>query len=798
MLLNYLKIAWRNLVKNRSYALINITGLALGIGCAMLIFALVRYHYSIDRHHQKFDRIYRITTKFFSPAGEFHTPGVPYVFGKTLRNDHPEIENLAMIDQEEEPTVVVPMTKGPDKKFKETDGIGAFVEPTYFRIFDYDWLAGGPADLTQPNTVVLSDKNARKYFGTTANVIGKTIKLDGRLNLRIVGIFADYKDNTDFPYSIMPSWASLKEYRGSDDNGFDDTNSSTQCYVSLNNQFTQADWDRQMLAFIKKNKPTGLKDTRFPMQPLSAIHFSTDHGGVSEGLILSLLIIGIFLIITASINFVNLATAQALTRSREVGVRKVMGSTRPQLFWQFMGETALITLVATAIAIGLFQFGQDLIQQNLSGAFKFTFYFTLSVVGWLILLVVGVIAMSGVYPALVLAGFRPVMALAGKITSQQVGGFSVRRGLVITQFAISQMLIIGMIVVTSQLTFVQNKDLGFRKNAILTVQLPSVPDQDVTKLSTFRNLATSIPDVEKFSYSMSGAPQSGWISSTGFTYNNRPKAEDFSIQRKYIDVNYLDLYGIKVVAGRNLYPSDTSRETLVNEKFVRKLGFSNPNQVLGKLLYVDGKKLEIIGVVKDFNQEALKAAISPLFMTTRANRYFAANLQLHSGNFGRAINQLEKFYNQTYPDSYFTHQFVDTQIERSYRQEQTMAKLINFFAGIAMLIGCLGLYGLVLFMARQKTKEIGVRKVLGASVGSILWLFGKEFAQLIVVAFVLAAPVAWWIMTKWLQGFEYKIDFGPGIFAISMLATLIVAAITVSFQSVKAALTNPVKSLRSE
>ncbi|MBD2751572.1 ABC transporter permease [Spirosoma validum] len=798
MLLNYLKIAWRNLIKNRSYALINITGLALGIGSAMLIFALVRYHYNIDRHHQKYDRIYRITTKFLSPAGEFHTPGVPYVFGKSLRNDHPEIENLAMIDQEEEPTVVVPMAKSPDKKFKETDGIGAFVEPTYFRIFDYDWLEGGPADLKQPNTVVLSAKSAQKYFGTTANVIGKTVKLDGRLNLRIVGIFADYKDNTDFPYSIMPSWASLKEYRGSDDDGFDNTNSSTQCYVTLNDRFTQADWDRQMTTFIKKYKPNGVKDTRFPMQPLSAIHFSTDHGGVSEGLILSLLIIGIFLIVTASINFVNLATAQALTRSREVGVRKVMGSTRPQLFWQFMGETALITLVATAIAIGLFQAGQTLIQQNLSGAFKFTFYFSPSVIGWLALLIVGVIALSGVYPALVLAGFRPVMALAGKITSQQVGGFSVRRGLVIMQFAISQMLIIGMIVVTSQLTFVQNKDLGFRKNAILTVQLPNVPVQDVPKLSTFRNLATSIPDVEKFSYSMSGAPQSGWTSSTGLKYDNRPKNEDFSIQRKYIDVNYLDVYGIKVVAGRNLYPSDTSRETLVNETFVRKIGLSNPAQVLGKPLFVDGKNLEIIGVVKDFNQEALKTAISPLFMTTRANRYYAANLQLHSGNFQRAISQLETFYNQVYPDSYFTHQFVDVQIERNYRQEQTMSKLVNFFAGIAVLIGCLGLYGLVLFMATQKTKEIGVRKVLGASIGSILWLFGKEFAQLIVVAFVVAAPVAWWIMTKWLQGFEYKIDFGPGIFAIAILATVLVAAITVSFQSVKAALMNPVKSLRSE
>ncbi|RRB11515.1 ABC transporter permease [Larkinella knui] len=798
MFLNNLKIAWRNLLKNQAYTLINIAGLALGMACAMLIFALVRYHYRVDKHHTHYDRTFRVVSKFLSPQGEFHTPGVPYPLGKALRNDHPDIEQLAMIEQEEDPIVAVAVANGPDKKFKETEGLAAFVEPSYFRIFDYDWIAGGPTDLSQPGTVVISAKNARKYFGTTDNVVGKTIRFGGRLNARIVGIFADYKDNTDFPYSIMPSWASLKEYKGGMDEDFGNTNSSTQCFVLLNDAFTQADWDRQMMAFIRKYKPDGVKDTRFPMQPLRDIHFSTDHGGVSKGLILSLFLIGIFLIITASINFVNLATAQALRRSREVGVRKVMGSTQGQLFWQFMGETALITLTATGIAIGLFQTGQTLVQEYLNGAFKFTFYFDASVIGYLLALVVSVIVLSGVYPALVLAGFRPVTALTGKINLQQIGGFSVRRGLVITQFAISQMLLIGMIVVATQLKFVQNKDLGFRQDAILMVELPSVPNQDISKLNTFRNLASGMAEVEKFSYSMSGAPQSGWVSSNSLTYNNRPKQEDFSIQRKYIDANYLDLYGIKLAAGRNLYPSDTSRETLVNESFVRKIGAKNPAEVLGKPLGVDGKTLEIVGVVKDFNQEALRRTIAPLFLTTRSARYYAANLQLQTANFQRAISQLEKFYNQVYPDSYFTHHFVDAQIERSYQQEQTMSKLVNFFAGIAVFIGCLGLYGLVLFMAAQKTKEIGVRKVLGASLGSILWLFGKEFAKLILVAFVVAAPVAWWVMGRWLQNFQYKIELGPGIFAIAMLTTLFVAACTVSFQSLKAALMNPVKSLRSE
>ena len=801
MLTNYLKIAWRNLRKNRTYALINVTGLAFGMGGALLIFALVRYHFATDTHHRNYDRTYRIVSKYFTPDGDFHTPGVPYSFGKAVRNDHPDIEQLAMVEQWEEPMVVVPAGDGPDKKFKITESMGAFVEPSYFRMFDYDWLAGGPADLIQPNTVVISAEQAQKYFGATTGVVGKLLKLNGRINARIVGVFRDYQDNTDFPYAIMPSWATVKEYRGGRmDEDFGNTNSSTQCYVLLNDRFTAADWDRQLLTFVKKYAPDQIKTRRFPIQPLRDIHFAVDYNGVSKELILSLFIIGIFLIVTASINFVNLATAQALTRSREVGVRKVMGSTQGQLFTQFMGETALITLVATALALAFFEGGLSLVQQYMHGAFRFTFYFDPSVVGWLALLVLGVILLSGIYPALVLSGFKPVMALTGKITARQVGGFQIRRGLVVAQFAISQLLIIGMVVVASQLRFVQQKDLGFHKNAILTVQLPFADRQDVVKMRLFRSLATSIPDVEKFSYSMSGAPQSGWVSQTSVRYDTRPEKEKFEPHRKGIDEKYLDLYGLKLVAGRNLYPSDTTREALVNETFVRKLGISSPAQILGKILHNgdNTRHIEIVGVIKDFNQVTLQDAIAPLYMTTQASNYYFANLQLRTGNFRRVIDQLEKHYNTVYPDSYFTHQFVDEQIERSYQQEQTMGKLINFFAGIAVFIGCLGLYGLVLFMATQRTKEIGVRKVLGASVGSILWLFGKEFGQLLAVAFLLAVPVAWYVMNGWLEGFAYRIALGPGIFGIALATTVLVAALTVSFQSIKAALTNPVKSLRSE
>ncbi|HEY0109115.1 MAG TPA: FtsX-like permease family protein [Fibrella sp.] len=804
MLRSYFTIALRTISRNRLYALINITGLGLGIGCALLLFALVRYHYRIDTHHSKFDRIYQFTSAYKTPDGEFYTPGVPERFGEALGADHPEIEHLAMIEEWEEPMVILPGAteagkSGIDRKFKDTNAKGGFTTPQYFQIFDYTWLTGSPADLNQPGTVVLSAKLATRYFGTT-HALGKVLKLDGRTQARVVGVFADYDDNTDFAYEIMASWTSLNDFYGrTTDRNFDNTNSSTHCFVSLNNRYTAANWQRDMQAFVKKHNPKNVKITSYPIHPLSSLHFATDYNGVSKNLILSLFVIGLFLVITASINFVNLATAQAMNRSREVGVRKVLGSTRNQLLSQFMGETALIVALAMVLAIGVFSYGLSLAQTYLHGAFQFTFYFSPSVLGWLALLVAGVILLSGLYPALVLAGFRPVVALAGRITTRQAGGFTIRRGLVVAQFAIAQMLIIGLIVVASQLHYVQTKDLGFKKNAMLTIRLPFVPEQDISRMNTFRNLAAALPDVTGFSYSMSGAPQSGWVSQTGIRFDTRPEQEKFNPQQTWIDDKYVPLFGLKLVAGRNLNPSDTTREALINEAMVRKLGFREPAQLLGKFIEKQGRApMEIVGVLKDFNQKDLKSPIGPSFFSTSAKNYYSANMQLQTGNYQRVISQLEAAYNRVYPDSYFEHYFVDTQLQERYQEEQTMGRLVNFFAGVALLIGCMGLYGLVLFMVTQRTKEIGVRKVLGASVSSILWLFNREFARLIAFAFLLAAPAAWWVMSQWLKSFEYRIDFGPSIFVIALIATVLVAVLTVSYQSIKAALLNPVKSLRSE
>lgn len=799
MLQNYIKIAWRNLRKNQTYAFINISGLALGMGCALLIFALVRFHYQTDRHHRNYDRIYQLTSRFSSATGDFNIQGVPYPLGQAIRNEHAEIKRVAMLDEWYSPLIAVPVPGREDKKIKDKSHEGAFVEPAFFQIFDYTWIAGGPDDLAQPGTVVMSAEMSRKCFGTT-NAIGRTVRLEARIPARVVGVFADNRDDTDLDYSIMASWGSLREQLNArpENEPFDNTNGSTHCFALFSDQFTAADWNRQQLAFVRKYNPKKIRETSYPAIAFSKMHLLPEYGGVSKGLLLSLTLIGLLLIGTASINFVNLATAQALNRTREVGVRKVLGSTKAQLFWQFMGETALIVLAALALGIGIFQYGHTLAHEYLHGPFRFTFYFSPSILGWLTLLAVTVTLIAGLYPALIVAGFRPVTALAGRVTTGKTGGFSIRRGLVVTQFAISQMLIIGLIVVANQLSYVQTKDLGFRKDAILTVGLPNLPAQDIVKMSAFRNLATALPDVSNFSYSMSGPPQSGSTSQTVVRFDSRPEEEPYTPQQAWVDADYVGLYGLKLVAGRNLKPSEAIREALVNETFMRRLGFNRPADILGKSLHRSSVSLEIVGVLKDYNQSDLRQQIRPIFLTTMATGYYSANIQLRSNNYARALKQLEKAYNQIYADNFFDPEFVDDQIQMAYQQEQTMGRLINFFAGIALLIGCMGLYGLVLFMVTQRMKEVGVRKVLGASAESILWLFSREFIQLIGISFVLAAPTAWWAMNGWLKNFEYKISLTPVTFILALLVTVVVALLTVSFQSVKAALTNPINSLRNE
>jgi len=503
--------------------------------------------------------------------------------------------------------------------------------------------------------------------------------------------------------------------------------------------------------------------------------------------------IGVILIITAAVNFINLATAQALNRAREVGIRKTLGSHRQQLFWQFIAETALINVVALLLAFVLIPLALPYLGVLFDIPISIRFFRDGYLLLFLPLLLVLVIFLSGAYPGLVIAGFQPVRALKGALTQQHVGGFSLRRGLVITQFVISQLLIIGTLVIVYQMRYVSQANMGFRQDAIVLLPLPS---SEKSQISTLRSELSRLPGVESLTFC--NQPPIGEGGGREIVYDTRTRRENYDVVLKMADEHYLSTFGVPLLAGRNLYPSDTIREFLVNETLVKKLGLNNIEEVLGKKAMINDVNGHIVGVIKDFHNASLHSPIRPLSISTEIRAYHHCAVKVNTAALQRTLAAVQRSWEQMFPDNIFSAEFLDQRIAGSYKMDQRIRQVIQTFTIVVIFIACLGLYGLVSFMAARKTKEVGVRKVLGASVQSILWLFGKEFIRLLLVAFVIAAPLAWWVMNKWLETFAYRISPGAGIFLLAIAITLLIACLTVGYSTVKAALMNPVRSLRSE
>ncbi len=606
--------------------------------------------------------------------------------------------------------------------------------------------------------------------------------------------------NTDRRQEIYLSYDNLKDENRwlASDSSWGGVYSGSQAYTRLKPNVTKAQVDKALKLIVNKNyEGRDQKEWNFVLQPLADIHFNTElDGAADKNYLWALSIIGIFLIITACVNFINLATAQALNRAKEIGVRKVLGSMKAQLFWQFIVETAIISVVALIIAYATAKLVLPPLNTLLDSNMQLDLFSSYKIPLFLLVTVVFIVFLSGSYPGLVLARFAPVTALKSKISQKHIGGFSLRRILVVTQFAISQLLIIGTIVIASQMNYSKTKDLGFDKDAIVMIPLPG---EELTTKNTLKDQISKIPGVEKVALCYQ-APASNSNSNTGIRYDNRAETENWSINMKQADAKYLSSFGIKLVAGRNFLPSDTTKEFVVNETFVKKLNLTDPNQVIGKIIAVNGDQIKapIVGVVKDFYNYSFRSEIAPICIMPNYESYGNLAVKLNTNSLLTTLPAIEQLWNKTYPEYLYSREFVDERIERFYRMDSVMFNLIRAFSLIAILIGCLGLYGLVSFMAVRKTKEIGVRKVLGAGMGNILWIFGKEFGRLLLIAFVIAAPLAWWVMNKYLQEFQYKIPIGPGIFLLAIGITVLIALATVGYRSLRAAATNPVKSLRTE
>ncbi len=794
MIRNYLSLALRNLRKQRAFALPNILGLGLSIGCCILIFMLLRYHLSFDRFHSKADRIAMISTESRRESAEKMNL-TPYPMAGALRQEYAFLEKAAMVSSRSNSLITIEQPGQAPAKFKEEDA-RCIAEPELFEIFDFPLLQGDLKSLREPFTAFLTERMARKYYGTT-DVIGKTFKLNTRYDFRVVGVLKDIPENTDLRYQIYCSWATMTSDSGGARmaRSWGGIQGGTQCFALFREGHTTDELETAFLSFREKYFHPEVRNWYYHAIPLKTAHLDADYGsGVGMRYIWTLGLIGLFLLLTACVNFVNMATAQALNRAREVGVRKTMGSTRGQLFWQFMSETGLIVLLATGLGLFFAQLGLPYLNRLVATNLHFDFARDGSLYGFLAVLMLVVVFFSGAYPGLAMSGFRPAQTLRGAVDARQVGGFSLRRLLVGTQFAISQALIIGAVVVTAQMEYARNADLGFRREGIVTLPMPGGDD---AKYATLKQQLGSLTGVENVSFCMQ-PPASGNNWTTQLRFEGRTEKEPWLINYKFVDDRFIETFGLQLLAGRNLSPSDTVREYVVNEQVVKRLGLASPQDIIGKRLIVDGDPHEVVGVVRNFHNLSFHEGIEPMVMGSDMHNYDVCAVRIGLQNTRPALAAIEKTWTGIFPEFYYEYDFMDARIAEFYEQEGMILQLIRLFAGIAIFVGCLGLYGLAAFMVTRKTKEIGIRKTLGASVAGILWLFGKEYARLIAAAFMVAAPLAWWAMNAWLSDYAYRISMGAGIFFVALSATCLVALLTVGVQSLRAALANPVRSLRSE
>jgi predicted permease len=802
MIRNYLKTALRNLWREKSSAAINLCGLTLGITSSLVLFLLVKHSMSFDTFHSRFSRIYRVVTQSDGNNGNEYTSGIPAVLPEAFKNDFPEAEEVTFTSYRASSLITIPQSAGESKKFDEERGV-VFAQPNFFRIFDRKILIGDAAKgLDEPNEVILSESAAVKYFGRT-DAIGEVIKFDNR-EYRVTAIMENYPANSDFPFDVMLSHITIK--KESDEQGWNSIWSDEHCYVLLAEDARPEDVEARMPAFVTKHLGEENPDHQtFLLQSLSEIHFDERFGNyryntIPRTMLVALSVIALFLVLTACINFINLSTAEAIKRSKEVGIRKTLGGTRGQLVGQFLGETTLLTVIAMVLSLGLGQLALSFLNPFIEQTLALNLASDIHLWIFLVSVTLSVSLLSGLYPAFVVSGYNPALALKNLISNKNSSGYALRRALVVTQFFISQFFIIGTIVLIRQMNFIQQKDLGFSQEAIVSFPIPEheTPGggtDGVSKMHTLKNEISALAGVEHVSLN-SAPPASGRVSGTGFMFEGR--TEPVGTQVKQVDGDYLSVFGLKLIAGENIADQDTATGYLVNEKLTQLLGFESPEQIIGKPLDMWGKTLPVVGVLHDFNTVSLASPVEPVVLLNRVRGYENLSVKISPANMQSTISQIQKKWEAAYPDFIFSYEFMDEQVRGFYDGQRRMSVLLTIFTSMAISIGCLGLFGLAAFMASQKTKEIGVRKVLGASVESIIFRFSREFLILIGIGFLVAAPLGWFVMNQYLEQFAYRINIGPVVFLTGIGITILIAMVTVGYKSFKAATLNPVDSLRYE
>jgi putative ABC transport system permease protein len=817
MFKNYFKIASRNLLRNKAFSLLNILGLAIGLAACLFILQYVSFELSYDRFHANAPDIYRVINDRYQNGKLIQHGTVTYsAIGKAMKDDFPEVlENARVVDRGE---VIISYN---DKKLSETHTLA--VDNSFLQMFSFPLIAGHAATaLTDANTVVISESLTRKIFsyqGSDFNqFIGKALVFFREERpYKITGICRNVPENSHLQFNLLISYPTIISSWKEADYSF--TESSFWHYIQLKPGTDYNAFEARFDAFSKRHfdgsKVSGSGE-KFYLQPVSRAHLYSDFEyeiGIvgSSTVVWSLFIIAIFIIAIAWINYINLATAKAVDRAKEVGVRKVLGAYRGQLIGQFLSEAFLINCIGLIIALILVYLLQPGFNGLLSRQYSLAFLFkhglgnSFSITGLGLIMLAGIV-LSGFYPAFVLSSFMPITVLKGKYsTSKQ--GIALRKGLVVAQFTATIVLIVGSMMVYRQMKFVSNKELGLNMDQVLVVHPPQLTTEDSTfkvRIESFKNAVKGLSGV-KGATTTRNLP--GDELGRAFNVHRIDATDDTRFTTRLLSVNYdfTDVYNIKLVAGRKLLPSDHNSDweklhnLVINEKAVKLLGLSSPEEAIGKsILIFNKKKMDIVGVMADYHQKSLHSPIEPILLFPSYGNGDPISVKVATDNLPQTLASIRKQYETFFPGNLFDYFFLKERYNQQYKDDAIFTKVFGLFAGFAVFVACLGLFGLSLFTTAQRMNEIGMRKVLGASAFQIVSLLSRDFLKLIILAIAIASPIGWYAVNKWLENFAYSTSIAGWVFVVAGLIALLIALLTVSFQAIKSALANPIKSLRTE
>ena len=818
MLKTYITIAYRNFVRNKLFSLIHVMGLSIGICASLVIFLIVHYDFTFDKFEKNRDQLYRVVMDMNFSGTDYHNSGVPSPMPAAAKKEIPGIvEVIGFHSSNGEPKVV---TADPSNKkifsIKHQTGI-ALADKSYFNLVNYEWITGSPKTaLEEPFKVVLTSERAKIYFPSTdfSSMIGKQVVYDDSITATVAGIVKEIPNNTDFQFKEFISQSTIPATGWKNNYSWDSwssVNGGSQFILRLAPNASVKKVEAQILDLEKKNLGTQVNDhskRTYHLQPFDEIHFNAVYGTFGnhtahKPTLYGLLAVAAFLLILACINFINLATAQSSQRAKEIGVRKTLGSSGKQLIFQFLTESFLISFVSLLCSIMLVPVLLKIFSDFIPADLHFDIFHQPYLIGFAFLLTIVVAFVAGFYPALVLSRFKPVAVL--KNQAHQGGGRTrramLRKSLTVSQFLIAQVFTMATLIAVKQIHYVLNKDMGFKKDAIVNVEIPwnfNRSGKSDSRRMVLLEEVKKMPGVLMVSLGGGTPATDGW-SSNIMQFKDGKKEIEADVRQKFGDTSYLKLFQIPLLAGRNVRMSDTANEYVINETYLHVLGMQKPADVLNKQI----NKFPVVGVMADFNQESLHERVKPIAFSSEMGNCWTLHVALKTGEsqaeiWKTTIASIEKSFKQLFPEETMNYWFMDQSIKEFYTTEQNLSSLLKWATGLAIFISCMGLLGLVMYTTTQRTKEIGVRKVLGASITHIVRILSTDFIQLVIIASFIAVPITWYAMQKWLDNFAYRTPVQWWIFLLSTLFMMVIALVTLSIQTFRAANANPVESLRSE